>query len=288
MPSSDGSVTRIGGRDFVWGARTYVMAIVNLSPDSFAGDGLADRDAGVEQALRMAADGADLIDVGGQSTRPDFAEIGVEAELARVIPAIEALAARTDVPISVDTYRAPVAEAAFNAGAALLNDIWGLRRDPTLAALLARVGAPAVLMHNQRGRNPSTGAGHGTSDVIGEIRHGLRTSLAIAHAAGVPGERLILDPGFGFGWRPEQNLEMLRRLGELRDLGRPLLIGTSRKSTIGAVLDLPAEQRLFGTAATVALAIANGADLVRVHDVAEMVQVSRMTDAVVRGRWRST
>jgi dihydropteroate synthase len=279
MPSSDGSVTRIGGRDFAWGARTYVMGIVNVSPDSFSGDGVADREAAVAQGLRMVEEGADIIDVGGQSTRPDFEEISVEEEMARVIPPIEALAARTDTPISVDTYRARVAAAAFEAGAALLNDIWGLRRDAGLALLLGRAARPAVLMHNQRGRE--------AKEVIGDIRHGLRASLAVAAAAGVPREQLILDPGFGFGWTPAENLEILRRLAELRDLGRPLLVGTSRKSTIGAVLDLPADQRLYGTAATVALAIANGADLVRVHDVAAMLQVCRMADAVVRGSWRA-
>jgi dihydropteroate synthase len=270
---------RIGSRDFVWGSRTYVMGIVNVSPDSFSGDGLADANAAVDQGLRMAAEGADILDVGGQSTRPDFAEISVDEELSRVIPAIEGLVARTDTPVSVDTYRAAVAEAAFAAGAVLLNDIWGLRADPKLLPVLAKAAVPAVLMHNQRGRDPSTGR---ASDVIGDIRHGLRTSLTIAAAAGISRERLIIDPGFGFGWTVAQNLEMLRRLGELRDLGLPILAGTSRKSTIGAVLDLPPEQRLLGTAATVAIAIANGADIVRVHDVPEMVQVARMTDAIVR------
>ena len=167
-----------------------------------------------------------------------------------------------------------MAQAALAAGAHLLNDVSGLRQDPEMAAVAARFAVPAVIMHNQRGR-PFT-------DVIADVRSGLEASIGLAAAAGIPRERLIIDPGFGFGWTPEQNLEMLRRLGELRDMGLPLLVGTSRKSTIGAVLDLPVEERLLGTAATVAIAVAHGADIVRVHDVKEMVQVCRMADAVLR------
>jgi dihydropteroate synthase len=180
------------------------------------------------------------------------------------------------LPVSIDTYRAEVASVALEAGAHLVNDIWGFRKDPAMARLVAGWEAPAVVMHNQRGRT--------FDDVIADIRDGLNESIALATDAGVARERLIIDPGFGFGWTVDQNLEMLRRLDELSDLGLPLLIGTSRKSTIGAVLDRPPEERLWGTAATVALAIAAGADIVRVHDVAEMVQVSRMADAIVRGR----
>jgi len=274
----------IGPRTFVWGARTYIMGVINVSPDSFLGDGLASVDAAIEQARRFVGEGADLLDVGGQSTRPGadgsdagFDEISEAEEIRRVAPVIERL--RNDLPrtpISVDTYKAAVARAAIAAGAHLLNDIEGFRRDPELARIAAGAGVPAAVMHNQRGRE--------ARDVIGAIIAGLRASIAIASDGGLPPDRLIVDPGFGFGWKPDQNIEMLRRLGELETLGLPLLIGTSRKSTIGAVLGgAPAPERLFGTAASVALSIANGADIVRVHDVAAMKQVALFADAVARG-----
>lgn len=274
----------IGPRTFAWGARTYIMGVINVSPDSFSGDGLVSVDAAVEQARRFVSEGADLLDVGGQSTRPGaiasvagFDEISEAEEIRRVVPVIERL--RSELPetaISVDTYKAAVARAAIRAGAQLLNDIEGFRRDPELARIAADAGLPAVVMHNQRGR--------AARDVIGDIIDGLRQSIAIASAAGLPGERLIIDPGFGFGWKPEQNIEMLRRLRDLETLGLPLLIGTSRKSTIGTVLGgALATERLFGTAASVALSIANGADIVRVHDVAAMKQVAMFADAVARG-----
>jgi dihydropteroate synthase len=262
------------------------MGIVNVSPESFSGDGLATVADAVDQARRFEAEGADILDVGGQSTRPavragdasqaGFHELTVEQEIARVVPAIEAIVAATSLPVSIDAYRAPVVAAALDAGAHLVNDIWGFRHDPAVAALAAQRGVPAVVMHNQRGRD--------FHDVIGDVTAGFAESIRIAGQAGLARERLILDPGFGFGWTVSQNLEMLRRLRELRALGLPLLIGTSRKSTIGAVLDLPEDQRIWGTAATVALSIANGADIVRVHDVAAMKQVCVMTDAVVRPR----
>jgi len=266
----------IGPRSFVWGERTYLMGVINVSPESFSGDGLAGAEAAVAQGRRFAAEGADLLDVGGQSTRPGFEELSPDEETRRVVPVIERLVAGLDVPVSVDTYKLPVARAALAAGAHLLNDIWGFRQDPALAGLCVEFGVPAVVMHNQRGREHQ--------DVIVDIKAGLAESIAIAERAGLPRERLIADPGFGFGWGEEHNLEMLRRLAELRDLGLPVLIGTSRKSTIGAVLDgAPVDKRLAGTAATVAIAIAHGADIVRVHDVAEMRDVARVADAVVRG-----
>jgi len=284
---------RIGPRTFAWGARTYIMGVVNVSPDSFSGDGLASAADAAAQAARFADEGADLLDVGGQSTRPGanrteagFDEITPDEEMRRVLPAIEAIrSAVPGIPISVDTYKPAVAAAALDAGAHMLNDIYGFRRDPALAALAAARGVPACVMHNQRNR-PHSG------DVIADVAAGLRESMRIAGEAGLPLSMLVADPGFGFGWTPGQNLEMLRRLGELRALGLPLLVGTSRKSTIGAVLDpgtpggAPVEQRLFGTAASVALAIAAGADIVRVHDVRAMRDVARFADAVTRG-WQA-
>lgn len=266
----------IGSRRFDWGRRTYVMGVINVTPDSFAGDGLGpDVEAAVAQGRRFVQEGADILDVGGESTRPGFQAVSAEEEMRLVLPVVERLAREADVPVSIDTYKAPVARAAVEAGAHLVNDIWGFRHDPAMAPLVAELGVPAVVMHNQRGRD--------FHEVIGDIRAGLGVSLELAEQAGVPRHRLIVDPGFGFGWAEEHNLEMLRRLGELRDLRLPILIGTSRKSTIGAVLGgVPVEERLMGTAATVAIAIANGADIVRVHDVAEMAQVCRMADAVLR------
>jgi dihydropteroate synthase len=268
----------VGGRRFDWGSRTYVMGVINVTPDSFSGDGLGpDVEAAVAQGRRFAQEGADILDVGGESTRPGFQAVSLEEELSRVLPVVERLAREVDVPVSIDTFKEPVARAALEAGAHLVNDIWGFRHDPAMAPLVAEFGVPAVIMHNQRGRD--------FHDVIGDIRAGLEVSLGLAEQAGVPRRRLIIDPGFGFGWAEEHSLEMLRRLGELGDVGLPVLIGTSRKSTIGAALGgVPVEERLMGTAATVAIAIAHGADIVRVHDVAEMVQVCRMADAVLRRR----
>jgi dihydropteroate synthase len=267
---------RIGDREFAWGTRTFVMGIINATPDSFSGDGLLDPAAAARRACAMVEAGADLLDLGAESTRPGYEGVDAEEEWRRLWPVFGAVRRAVDVPLSVDTSKAEVARRAFDAGADMLNDVHGLRGDPALATVLALSRKPAVLMHNQRGRDFG-------GDVIGDIRGGLEAGIAIAAEAGVPRDRLIVDPGFGFGWGPEQNLELLRRLGELRALGCPVLIGTSRKSTIGYVLDRPEQERVWGTAATVALAIAAGADLVRVHDVDEMTQVVRVADAVVRG-----
>ncbi|HWO73211.1 MAG TPA: dihydropteroate synthase [Dehalococcoidia bacterium] len=277
-PFASGLTVR--SRRFEWGKRTYIMGIVNVSPESFSGDGLASVDDAVAQARRLEEEGADIIDVGGMSTRPGFEELSVEAEIQRVVPAVRAIAAAVSLPVSVDAYRAPVVKEALEAGAHIVNDIWGFRYDPEVAALAARYGAPAVVMHNQRGRE--------FHDVIFDIKTGFEESVRIAESAGLARDRLIVDPGFGFGWTVEQNLEMLRRLSELKQLGLPLLTGTSRKSTIGVVLGLPEGERVWGTAATVAISIANGADIVRVHDVAAMRQVCRMTDAIVRGRFEAS
>jgi dihydropteroate synthase len=269
---------RIGARDFTWGARTYVMGIVNVTPDSFSGDGVTDLERAVARARQMEQDGADLVDIGGESTRPQTWSapgLSAEEELARVIPVVERVAAAVAVPVSIDTYKARVAEQALAAGASLVNDVWGFRRDPEMAATVATAGAPVVLMHNK--------PGGGYQDLLGEIAASLLGSVEVARAAGIPEDRIILDPGIGFGKTREENLEIIRRLPELRGLGFPLLVGPSRKSFIGNTLDLPAGDRLEGTAAAVALSIAGGADIVRVHDVGAMVRVARMADAI-RGR----
>ena len=266
---------RIGDREFHWGSRTYVMGIVNVTPDSFSGDGVTDLEVAVAQARQMEQDGADLIDIGGESTRPETwagPGLSVEDELARVMPVVARVAAAVAVPISIDTYKAAVAERAVAAGAAMVNDVWGLRRDPEIAGAVFRAGVPVALMHNR--------PGGGYRDLIGEIAASLRGSVELAQAAGIPEDHIILDPGIGFGKTREENLEIIRRLPELRGLGFPLLIGPSRKSFIGKTLDLPAGERLEGTAAAVALSIAGGADIIRVHDVKSMVRVARMADAI--------
>lgn len=270
-------VMRCGGWEFRWGERTYVMGIINVTPDSFSGDGLGnDVESAVAQGKRFVVEGADILDVGGESTRPNSEPVSAEEELRRVVPVVERLAAEALVPVSVDTYRYEVAQRALAAGARIINDIWGLERDVRLADLAAEHGALIVLMSNQRGRP--------CPDIVPEVIAGLKKSMALALDRGVPRQNIIVDPGIGFGKTLEQNLEIVRRLDEFKCLKRPILIGTSRKSMIGLVLDLPPDQRLEGTAATVAISIAKGADIVRVHDVAQMVRVCRMSDAVVRGR----
>ena len=268
--------TTLGETTFKWGARTHVMGVINATPDSFSGDGVLDPLAAAEQARRMVEGGAALLDIGAESSRPDHEPIDAVEEWGRLAPVLAAVRVAVDVPITVDTTKAAVAERAFDAGADALNDIDGLRSDHELAPLLARLARPAVVMHNQRGRDFS-------GDVIAGILLGLEESIAIAERAGVAREQLILDPGFGFGWSVEQNMEIVGRVGELRALGLPLLLGTSRKSSIGTVLDRPEGDRLWGTAGTMALAAQARVDIVRVHDVRKMADVVRLTDAVVRG-----
>lgn len=269
---------RSKNRDFIWGSRTYIMGIVNVTPDSFSGDGLAAADepakAAVRQALKFIEDGADIIDVGGESTRPGHETVDEDEEIRRVVPVIAAIRRATDVPISADTSKSKVARAALQAGADWLNDVWGLQSDPDMARVAAEFEAPVVVMHNQDGT-----AYH---SLMGDIIAFLRESVRIAKSTGVPPERVVLDPGIGFGKTYEQNLEVLASLADLRAMGHPVLIGTSRKSVIGRTLDRPAGERLEGTAATVALSIAGGVDLIRVHDVREMALVAKMADAVVR------
>lgn len=273
-------VTDCGNTVFRWGERTYLMGICNLSPESFSGDGLGgDVEATLAQARRMVAEGADIIDVGGESTRPGTGPASItdmDDELRLVIPAIERLAAELPVPISIDTYKSGVARRAVEAGAAMINDIWGLQRDPVLAAVAAGAGVPVILMSNQRDRP--------VDDIMPAVIADLERAIKQAEQAGVPPQNIIVDPGIGFGKTLEQNLEIIRRLAEIKSLGKPILLGTSRKSMIGRVLDLPADQRLEGTAATVAIGVANGADIMRVHDVKEMARLCRMSDAIIRRR----
>lgn len=278
-----------------WGERTYVMGIINATPDSFSGDGVWQTEQGVQAALARARAfieaGADLLDIGGESTRPGAEPVSAEAELQRVVPVIESLAAEfPDVVLSVDTYKAEVAEAALEAGADIINDVWGLRADARLGAVAAAHHAPVILMHNRstpnsaevRERLGGRYVGVDYQDLLAEVKNELLESVALAHQAGIPDEHIILDPGIGFGKTVEQNLDLLNRLDEVRALGYPLLLGPSRKSFIGYTLDLPPQERLEGTAAAVAVGIVRGADIVRVHDVQAMVRVARMTDAIVR------
>ena len=273
--------TRIGDSRLLWGSKTYVTGVINVTPDSFSGDGLG---SDVDSAIRLGKSfqewGADMVDVGGESTRPSTIYTGAapaseEVELARVLPVIEALVAEIDIPVSIDTHKADVARRAIDAGAAMVNDQWALARDPDIGHVAAEAGVPVVLMHNQEGTE--------YRDLVPDVLAALQRAIDRATAAGVAFEDIIVDPGMGFGKTAEHNLELLRRVDELDVLGRPVLVGMSRKSTIGYVLDLPVEERVEGTAATVAFSVAAGADVVRVHDVKEMVRVARMSDAIVRG-----
>ena len=298
----------IAKHTFDWGARTYVMGILNVTPDSFSGDGLlpdsllpvgapsgdgkgAGVMATVEQARSFLASNADILDVGGESTRPGSEPVDAEAEMERVVPVVQALSKEfPGALISIDTYKAAVAEAALKAGAHIINDVWALRADPALAGVAAELNAPVILMHNRS--NPATvevrkqlgnayiGAEY--DDLIEDVKRELMESVKLAQQAGIESERIILDPGIGFGKTVEHNLELINRLDEIRALGYPVLLGTSRKSFIGYTLDLPADQRVEGTAATISVGITHGADIIRVHDVEHMVRAARMTDAIVR------
>jgi dihydropteroate synthase len=311
---------QIGTTTLDWGRRTYVMGILNITPDSFSGDGVMQPDAAqtpqsqaggggdrtashlhegrhvaaaVDRARSFVTAGADILDVGGESTRPGSLPLDAETERQRVIPVIRALA--SELPgtlISVDTYKAAVAREALEAGATIVNDVWGLRADPELRRVVASARCPVILMHNRS--NPASvevreqlgGAYIGAEyqDLLEDVKRELMESVGLARDAGIRDASIILDPGIGFGKKVEHNLELINRLDEVRALGFPVLLGSSRKSFIGYTLDLPAEQRLEGTAATVAIGIARGADIVRVHDVETMVRVAKMTDALVRGR----
>lgn len=278
--------TRIGPVTFRWGERTFVMGILNVTPDSFSGDGLlagaATRpwDDALELARRMVSEGADLLDIGGESTRPGHEPLSAVDEIARVIPVIAAVrSALPETPISVDTAKPEVAEAALAAGADLLNDVWGTAPADTMATVAAAHGVPLVVMHNRPEARYSA--------LLPEVIADLQAAIQRALDAGVPASDILIDPGIGFGKTADHNVTILRELAALRLLGHPIVLGTSRKSTLGRILDLPVEDRLEATLATTALGIAAGADLVRVHDVRANVRAARVSDAIVRGTWRA-
>ncbi|MCG0278093.1 MAG: dihydropteroate synthase [Thermanaeromonas sp.] len=259
------------------------MGVLNVTPDSFSDGGLYfDLDRALERAYSMVEAGADIIDVGGESTRPGSDPVPLEEELRRVLPVVERLARELKVPISVDTYKAEVARQALERGATMINDITGLRADPRMPEVVARFGCPVVVMHI-KGTPKNMQENPTYEDVVAEVKEYLLEGIRLAVEAGLPREKVIIDPGIGFGKTVDHNLEILRRLKEFKALGQALLVGTSRKSFIGKLLNLPVNERLLGTAATVALSIAGGADIVRVHDVGEMKQVVQMADAIVRG-----
>jgi dihydropteroate synthase len=288
---------QIGNHIFNWGSRTYVMGILNITPDSFSGDGiLAQGDSvqvSLEQAKRFVSAGAVILDIGGESTRPGSQPVEVGEEKRRVIPVIKAIVKEfPDTLISIDTYKAAIAQEALNEGAQIVNDVWALRADPELKHVVAKYKCSVILMHNRsnpasvevRAQLGKAYIGAEYENLIEDVKRELMDSVTMAREAGVSDERIILDPGIGFGKKVEHNLELINRLDEIRALGFPVLLGPSRKSFIGYTLDLPPDQRLEGTAAAVAIGIARGADIVRVHDVEYMARVAKMADAIVRNK----
>jgi dihydropteroate synthase len=284
-----------------WGERTYIMGILNLTPDSFSGDGLLEPDlvpdennynieAILERAIYLVENGADILDIGGESTRPGAQQVTSNIEMKRVIPVIKAVAAKLDVIISIDTYKAVVAEQALLQGANIVNDVWGFHADPDLAGVVAKYRAPVILMHNRsswahaeiKERLGGRYVGVPYDNLLVDVKRELLESVSIAHSAGILDDQIILDPGIGFGKSVEQNLELVDRLDEIKTLGYPVLLGPSRKSFIGFTLNLPPDQRIEGTAAAVSIGISRGADIIRVHDLPYMTRVVRMTDALVR------
>ena len=264
------------GNNLVIGERTLIMGILNLTPDSFSDGGdFIDVDKALEHAKKMLREGADIIDIGGESSRPGHTRISTEEEMRRVIPVIRRIKEETDAIISLDTIRAEVAEEGIKNGVHIINDIWGLQHDNNVAVIAAKYGTPVIIMHNQMG-NVYAG------DMVEEIKRFLLESIRIAKEAGVKDEKIILDPGIGFGKTPEQNLILMNRLREIKDLGYPLLLGASRKSMIGKILDLPPKDRVEGTIATTVLGIIQGVDIVRVHDVMQNSRAAKVTDAIIR------
>ena len=293
----------LGNHVFDWGKKTYLMGVLNVTPDSFSGDGLFHTDDQyveddiarlVEESLTQAGEfvaaGVDILDVGGESTRPGADIVDIDTELKRVIPVVNSLSREFDIPISIDTYKHQVAQAALEAGAEMVNDVWGLQADPEMAPTIAKYGAPVILMHNRSSWahadiKESLGGryiGVPYVNLLEDIQRELLGSVDLAHSAGISDEMIILDPGIGFGKSVEQNLELVNSLQSIRGLGYPILYGPSRKSFIGYTLEKPPDQRLAGTAAAVAVGIVRGADIIRVHDVNFMQQVAQMTDAIVR------
>jgi len=289
------SSLQIGNLTFNWGSRTYVMGILNVTPDSFSGDGIITKgnmvQAAVDQARDFLDSGADILDVGGESTRPGSVPVNTDEEMDRVLPVIQAIHQNfPETIISIDTYKARVAEEALKAGAHIVNDVWGLRADDGLASVAAKYKAPVILMHNRsnpisvevREKLGNAYVGSEYQDLVEDVKRELLECVVIAKKANIADSHIILDPGIGFGKTRENNLELVNRLDQIRSLNYPILLGTSRKSFIGFTLDLPAGQRVEGTAATVAVGITRGADIIRVHDVREMARVAKMTDAIVR------
>jgi len=267
-------VIKCGSYSLDYGKKTIIMGILNVNPDSFSDGGKYNGvERALEHALKLVEDGADIIDIGGESTRPGYTEISVEEELERVVPIIQLLSKEVDVPLSIDTYKGEVARQALKAGAHLINDIWGAKRDRRMAEIAAEFGAPIVLMHNRENVPYQTFLEDAFSD--------LKESIDLALNAGVSKDNIILDPGIGFAKNLNQNLEMMRGLDQLVDFGYPVLLGTSRKSLIGKVSDLPVSERLEGTGATVCYGIQKGCQIIRVHDVKEMTRMARMMDALM-------
>ena len=263
---------------FEFSKKTYIMGILNVTPDSFSDGGeYNEAESALKRAVEMQNQGADIIDVGGESTRPGHIPVSEQDEIKRISKVVRLLSDNMDIPISIDTYKSNVANCALNLGASIVNDIWGLQRDPEMAVVVARNDAYVVAMHNQDGTEYE-------ADIMEEIKSFLKKSVEIAINAGVDKDKIILDPGIGFGKTPEQNIEVMARLEELKSLGYPILLGASRKSMIGKILDLPSNERVEGTVATTVIGIEKGADIVRVHDVKENCRAAKVADAILRRR----
>lgn len=269
-------VTKCANTEFRWGERTYIMGIINVSPDSFSGDGLSNAESALAQAQRMVAEGADILDIGGESTRPGANPISLEEEIRRVIPALKLLTPQVTVPVSIDSYKYEVASLALDSGASMINDQWCLKKDARLARLAAERRVPIIFMNNLRDTDTTD------IDIVSETKATLYQGIDAALKAGVLFENIIIDPGIGFLKSWQYDLEIISRLNELKTLNRPILLGPSRKSFIQRVLDVPPEERVEGTAAAVAIGISRGADIVRVHDVKQMVRICKMSDAILR------
>lgn len=279
---------------FNWNARTFVMGVINVTPDSFSGDGLLLTSESVEsvakQASRFLEAGADILDIGGESTRPGSQSISAEEEMARVLPVIREVAALPGAIISIDSFKAEVVAEALDSGAQIVNDVWGMRADPAMAELVAERGVPVILMHNRsrpnglelNSRLGSSYVGANYDDLMVDICREIMDLVTVSRAAGIADDQIVVDPGIGFGKTVDQNLAIINQLNLIKALGFPVLLGPSRKSFIGRVLDVTVEQRLEGTAAACAIGISRGANIIRVHDVAEMARVARMTDAILR------